>query len=187
MWIVGNEHLSFGSDIEFTANTGKMLAQKLEPFEADCLIAPEVKALGIAYETARTLGTMGFAVARKSIKPYQENYLSTEIRSITTGQSETLYIDDINIDLIQGKKVILLDDVISTGSTMLGLIDLVRQANAEVCALASVWLEGPWPFETFSKEIQSGRLIYLDVFPIFAEGNTYNDLCERKRFIENKF
>jgi len=184
MWIVGNDHLSFGTDIEFTRVVGKKLAKKLARFDSHCILTAEAKSLGLAYETAKNLGHPNFSTARKTIKPYNNKHLSTEIRSITTGENEMLYLDVFNITQIKGKKIILLDDVISTCSTMIGLLDLAKKAGAEVSCIAAVWLEGPWPYERFGKEFKKGRLVYLDILPIYATGETYRELYEKKLSIE---
>jgi adenine phosphoribosyltransferase len=184
MWIVGNEHLSFGTDIEFTQKAGSDLAKRLEVFESDCILTPEAKSLGITYEVAKGLGHRDYAIARKSVKPYDKNYVSSEIRSITTAKEEKLYLDDLNIKRIRGKRIILLDDVISTGNTMHGLMELAERSQAEVCAIAAVWLEGHWPFEQFAKEFKSGRLVFMGILPIFAEGATYEKLYSKQLYYE---
>jgi adenine phosphoribosyltransferase len=184
MWIVGNEHLSFGTDVEFTHKVGKLLAEKLGRFEFDFLMTAEAKSLCVAYEVARNLRHKDFAIARKSIKPYTENYISEKINSITSAKNEILCLDNFNMNRIKNKKIILLDDVISTGSTMLGLLRLAKSSRAKVSAIAAIWLEGPWPFEQFSKEFESGNLIFLDILPIFARGSVYDQLYEKKILIE---
>ena len=78
----------------------------------------------------------------------------------------------------------MLDDVISTGSTMKGLMALAKKAKARVCAMAAVWIEGPWPFEQFYDVYKDNKLIYLDVLPIFARGKVYKKLCSQKKRIE---
>ncbi|MCP4369914.1 MAG: hypothetical protein GY797_17630 [Deltaproteobacteria bacterium] len=184
MWIVGNEHLSFGTDVEFTRKIGNLLAKKLENFEFDFIMTAEAKSLCFAYEVAKNLGCSEFAVARKSIKPYNERFVSERINSITSAKDETLYLDDFNMDRIRNKKIILIDDVISTGSTMHGLLKLAKKCMAEVSVIAAVWLEGPWPFEQFSKEFEAGNLVFLGVLPVFARGGVYEKLYEKKIFIE---
>ncbi|MBU0477582.1 adenine phosphoribosyltransferase [bacterium] len=183
-WIVGNEHISFGTDIEFTQKIGRKLAEKISKFKADCILTAEAKSLGAAYEVARNLGHKNFAIARKSIKPYDKNYISTEIKSITSAKKELLYLDDFNIARIRGKKIVLFDDVISTCSTMLGLIELAKKAGAEVCAMAAIWLEGSLVFEQFIEEFKAGRLIHIDILPIFTIGKTYDKLRNKNISIE---
>lgn len=186
MWIVGNEHLSFGTDVEFTRKAGRELAKKLEKFEADCIFTAETKSLGYAFVISQNLGHSYFAVARKTIKPYNTKYMSTEICSITSAKKEVIYIDELTIARIKNRKIILFDDVISTGSTMHGLMKLAKEVDAEVCAIASIWLEGYGPFEQFTEEFQSERLMFIDILPVFALGNTYKELCSKQRYYEKK-
>lgn len=186
IWIVGNEHLSFGTDVEFTQEIGKRLAEKLERFKANCILAPETKSLGVAYEVAKHLGHRDFAIARKSIKPYNINYFSVSINSITSAKDESLFLDEINIDRIKGKRLILLDDVISTGSTMCGLMELANKAGGDVCAIAAIWVEGFLPFKLFAEEFKSKKIVFLSVLPLFADGEKLEELLEKKVLIENE-
>jgi adenine phosphoribosyltransferase len=183
-WIVGNEHLSFGTDLAFTRKVGKLLAEKLREFHADTILTAEVKSLGIAYEVSQKLKHDRFALARKRLKPFSKKAASVRINSITSAKQETLFLDEINLERIRGGNLILLDDVISTGSTMKGLMALAEKAKARICAVAAVWIEGPWPFERFYDVYKDGKLIYLGVLPIFARGNVYNKLCFQKKQIE---
>lgn len=184
IWIVGNEHLCFGTDIEFTRRIGRMLAQKLFRFKADCILTPEAKSLGFAFELAQRLGHKNFAIARKSIRRYQKRFVFAGIKSITSAKKEFLYLDDLNLSRIKGKRIVLFDDVISTGSTMQGLQNLAKKAKAKVCAIATIWLEGYWPLEEFFKEFKAAKLIYLDIFPLFSRGKTQQRLLENKLRIE---
>ena len=184
IWIVGNEHLSFGCDIEFTEKVSAELASRLRKLNPQCLLTAEAKSLAIAYEVARNLGHESFAIARKSRKEYTRGYIEAEIKSITTAKPQKLVLDDLNVELIKNKRIALIDDVISTGQTMDGLENLAQKANANVVALASVWVEGPWPFEKYYEEINSGKLIYLDVLPIFAVGEEYRSLMKHKERVE---
>lgn len=180
IWIVGNEHLSFGCDIEFTERVAKELAARLRRFNPQCLLTAEAKSLAIAYEVAKNLGHNRYAVARKDLREYTRGYIKTEIKSITSKEPQQLVIDDLNVELIKNKDIVLIDDVISTGQTMDGLRNLAQEAKANVVAMASVWVEGPWPFEKYKAEFDSGKLVYLDVLPIFALGEEYNSLMKHK-------
>lgn len=180
MWIVGNEHLSYGSDIEFTSIAAKCMAEKLVSIKADTLITAGSKAVALAYEVAKLLGFHQLSVARKNIGTYLNKFISSEVISMTSGKKEKLYLDDITVARMKGGKVILFDDVISTGSTMHGMLALTKKAEAEVAALASIWIEGPWPFEQFSNFFKAGKLIFLDVLPVFAEKEKYKELCSTR-------
>lgn len=184
MWVVGNEHLSFGCDVELTERVARALAKRLRKFNPQCLLTAEAKSLAIVYEVAKNLGHDRYALARKSLKQYTRGYLRTEIKSITTGKLQPLVIDDLNVELIMNKDIVLIDDVISTGQTMDGLRNLAEQARANTVALCSVWMEGPWPFEKYAAEFHSGMLVYLDTLPIFALGEEYKSLIEYKQRVE---
>lgn len=180
LWVVGNEHLCFGADVALTQRIGKLMAEKLLRFNADIVLTAASKSLGMVYELAKALGHEMFSVARKSIKPYQPEYSSTRIRSITSAKQEMLYLDDINRERLKEKKVILVDDVISTGSTMRGLNELAQSAGAEIMAIAAVWIEGPWPFFQFMDSFSKKSFVYLDVLPIYAKGHVYGRLNREK-------
>lgn len=186
MWVVGNEHLSYGSDTEFSFKVARNIAEKLDPLRAETLVTAGSKAIALAYEVARILNFTEFGVAKKTISPYIGKFISTEVNSITSGKKEKLYLDNISAERIKGKWVILFDDVISTGSTMKSLIDLVQKADAKIAALASVWIEGPWPFECFYDYFKAGELIFLGVLPVFADKEHYEKLCSDRDRVKAK-
>lgn len=180
LWILANEHLSFGCDIEFTQRMAAELSHRLREFDPQCILAPEAKALALAYETARNLRHQNYIIARKELKSYIKRFIAIEIESITTKGMQRLFLDEFTLEQIEGKRVALMDDVISTGGTMKGLKILAEKAGANVCAIAAIWIEGPWYWEKFRNEIDSGKLIYLDMLPIFAVGQTYQELLEKE-------
>ena len=100
-----------------------------------------MKSIPLAHALSVRLG-IPYVVVRKILKPYMVNSISTEVVSITTGKPQTLYVDGKDIALLQGKRVILVDDVVSTGSTLRGLRQLMDQAKATVVAEAAVFTEG---------------------------------------------
>jgi adenine phosphoribosyltransferase len=83
-----------------------------------------------------------YVILRKSYKPYMGSALSAETLSITTGQPQTLFLDEKDRKLMDGKKVVILDDVISTGSTLQGMRLLMQHANANVVAESAIFTEG---------------------------------------------
>ena len=109
--------------------------------EMDVLVTPEVKAIPLAHALAARLGKR-YVVARKILKPYMVGAIETEVVSITTGQPQPLYIDGKDLPLLRGKRVVLVDDVVSTGSTLRGLHQLMDMAGAEVVGEAAVFTEG---------------------------------------------
>jgi adenine phosphoribosyltransferase len=113
----------------------------------DILVTAEAKSIPLAYalsvETKKP-----FVVLRKTYKPYMGEALKAETLSITTGQPQTLILDEKDRQMLKGRKVVLLDDVISTGSTLNGLLEMMRVANADVVGEMAVFTEGPadaWP------------------------------------------
>ncbi len=126
-------------DTEVVEAAADALASRLP--SADALVTPEVKSIPLAHALSVRLG-IPYVVVRKILKPYMVNSISTEVVSITTGKPQTLYVDGKDIALLQGKRVILVDDVVSTGSTLRGLRQLMDQAKATVVAEAAVFTEG---------------------------------------------
>ena len=126
-------------DTEVVEAAADALAPQLP--EADVLVTPEVKAIPLAHALSVRLG-IPYVVARKILKPYMVGSISAEVISITTGEPQTLYVDGKDLPLLRGKRVILVDDVVSTGSTLRGLHKLMDQAGATVVAEAAVFTEG---------------------------------------------
>jgi len=127
-------------DTEVVEQAATILAAHI-PQTAQVLIVPEVKAVPLGHALSVQSG-LPYVVARKVRKPYMVNCLETEVVSITTGKPQTLYIDGKDLSLIVGKNVVILDDVISTGSTLRGLKALVETANATLVGEMAVFTEG---------------------------------------------
>jgi adenine/guanine phosphoribosyltransferase-like PRPP-binding protein len=127
-------------DTEIVRAAAKALAERL-PKNADVLVTPAEKSIPLAYELS-VQTKLPYVVVRKERKPYMLDCLSTEVISITTGKPQTLWLDGKDRGLIKGKNVILVDDVISTGSTLRGLRDLVAKAEGKIVAEAAVFTEG---------------------------------------------
>lgn len=133
-------------DTEIVETAARLLAQKMPP-DADVLLVPEVKAVPLGHALSVASG-LPLVIVRKICKPYMVNCLETEVVSITTGEPQTLYIDGKDRSLIWKKRVLLVDDVISTGSTLKGLRSLAAAAGAQVVAEMAVFTEGStdtWP------------------------------------------
>lgn len=133
-------------DTEVVEASAELLATRM-PAKVDVLITPEVKAVPLAHALSVRTG-LPYVVARKVRKPYMANCLEAEVVSITTGKPQTLYLDGKDLPLIQGKNVVLLDDVISTGATIRGMRLLMQAANAHIAAEMAVFTEGSdddWP------------------------------------------
>lgn len=117
------------------------LAERLKNVNAQVLVTAEAKSIPLIYEMSALMG-LPYIVLRKSYKSYMGNAISAETHSITTGKPQTLYLDEKDHNLVQGKHVILVDDVVSTGSTLEGMQTVITKANAQVSAVAAVFTEG---------------------------------------------
>jgi len=131
-------------DTEIVEAAATGLARALEDADADVLVTAETKSVPLVYELARRL-SKPWVVLRKQYKPYMGETVSAETVSITTGHPQTLHLDEKDSALVAGKRVVLVDDVISTGSTLEGMRSVVRQAGGEVVAEAAVFTEGDEP------------------------------------------
>ena len=146
-------------DTQAVETAADALAARM-PDGADVLIVPEVKAVPLGHALSVRVG-LPLVVVRKIRKPYMLNCLEAEVVSITTGEPQTLYLDGKDLHLVQGKRAVLVDDVISTGSTLRGMRLLMQKAHAAVVAEMAVFTEGEadnWP-----NVISLGRL------PVFTD------------------
>jgi adenine phosphoribosyltransferase len=128
-------------DVELVGNAARELVKKV-PAGTDYLVAAETKGIPLVHEMARLMGVPRYVVARKSIKAYMEHPLVVEDESITTKGKQILVLQDADIDLIRGKNVLLVDDVISTGGSMKALEELVTKAGAKVMGRQAILAEG---------------------------------------------
>lgn len=134
--------LNILGDTEFVQAVGKALAEKLRAYDFDLLVTPETKSIPLAHALAVELGNMPYVVLRKTFKPYMGDALRSETLSITTGEAQTLFLDEKDRLLIQGKRVALVDDVISTGSTLQGMRLIMEKAGATVAVETAILTEG---------------------------------------------
>jgi adenine phosphoribosyltransferase len=132
--------LNLLGDTELTEAAAEELAKRLPP-EVETLVTPEVKAVPLAHALSRITGKP-YVVARKTEKPYMINPISRQVLSITTGKPQLLVLDGADIPLIRGKKVAIVDDVVSTGSTLSGLRELIESVGGQVVAVLAVFTEG---------------------------------------------
>jgi adenine phosphoribosyltransferase len=133
--------LNILGDTELVQACGKALAEKVASLDFDIIVTAEAKSIPIAHslsvETKKP-----YVVLRKAYKPYMGNVIKAETLSITTGQPQTLILDEKDTSLVQGKKVIILDDVISTGSTLQGMRMIMDKAGASVVKEVAILTEG---------------------------------------------
>ena len=140
-----NENLSIGAfvmfgDVELTIHCAAELLKKLP--ECDYLIAPEAKAIPLIYEMARQSGAETYFLAREKAKAYMSGVFSVEVQSITTEGVQTLVIDTEDAKAIEGKRMLILDDVISTGESLRAMEELVTQAGGIVAGRMAILAEG---------------------------------------------
>jgi adenine phosphoribosyltransferase len=147
-------------DTELVQAAAAELAPKLQAHHADYLVAPEAKAIPLVHALS-VLMNVPYIILRKTFKPYMGFALKSETLSITTGEPQTLYLDEKDRDIIKGKRVILIDDVISTGSTLQGLRLIMDKAGASVVAEAAIFTEGD--------RAKWEKIIALGHLPVFVE------------------
>lgn len=128
-------------DQALTEHCGKAIAKRLKGL-CDVVITAESKGLQLAHVVARELGQSYYAVCRKSKKLYMQDGIETDVQSITTGEKQKLYLSKHDVNLIKGKRVAIVDDVISTGGSLVGLEEIVRLAGGDIAAKAFVLAEG---------------------------------------------
>lgn len=133
--------LNILGDTELVQAAAKALALKLQTVNPDILVTAEAKSIPLAHDLSVVMG-IPYVVLRKSYKPYMGDALESETLSITTGKPQTLYLDAKDRKLVEGKRVAIVDDVISTGSTLQGIRLIMNKAHAEVVAEAAILTEG---------------------------------------------
>ena len=133
--------LNILGDTELVTACAKALAEKLRNLAYDVVVTAETKSIPLAHALSVETGKP-YVILRKSYKPYMGDALSAETLSITTGQPQTLYLDQKDRLLMTHKKVVILDDVISTGSTLQGMRLLMEHAGADVVAETAIFTEG---------------------------------------------
>jgi adenine phosphoribosyltransferase len=133
--------LNILGDTELVEACAAGLTQALESYNYDLLVTAEAKSIPLAQAMAMKSGKR-YIVFRKNYKPYMGETLKAETTSITTGKPQTLFMDEKDRELVKGKNVVLVDDVISTGSTLEGMRSLIQQAKGHVVAEAAVFTEG---------------------------------------------
>ena len=151
--------LNILGDTELVEAAGRALAQKLAALEYDVLVTAEAKSIPLVHSLS-VHARKPYVVLRKSYKPYMGETIEAETLSITTGQPQTLYLDEKDRRLIHGRRVVLVDDVISTGSTLQGMRLVLSKAGAEVVAESAIFTEG--------ERSQWENIIALGHLPLFT-------------------
>lgn len=143
-------------DVEITEKSAAALLAKSPEF--DLILTPEAKSIPLAYEMSRQSGKK-YIVARKGLKVYMGNALSVDDQSITTQGLQKLYLGEDDAAEMKGKRVLVLDDVISTGGSLHAAVALAEQAGAEIVAQCAVLAEGD--------ASQRDDIIFLEALPLF--------------------
>lgn len=133
--------LNILGDAEFVNAASKELAKKLKEKSVEVLVTAEAKSIPLAHALSTDMN-LPYVVLRKTYKPYMGEALQSETLSITTGKPQTLYLDEKDRQMVQGKRIVLIDDVISTGSTLQGMRLIMNKAGADVVAEAAIFTEG---------------------------------------------
>ncbi|NOZ48811.1 MAG: adenine phosphoribosyltransferase [Chloroflexi bacterium] len=151
--------LNILGDTELSEAVAAELVKKLPP-TAEVLITPEAKAIPLCYAMSVKSG-LPYVILRKSRKPYMTGAISAEVTSITTGQPQTLWLDGKDIEVVSGKNGIVVDDVVSTGSTLKGATKVLQQAHCRVIGNVAIMTEGDNP--EWNKVISLGNLpVWID-------------------------
>ena len=144
-------------DQELTVACARELLKKAP--EYDYIITAEAKGIPLAHEMARQAGDAKYILARKAPKLYMVDMFSSTVKSITTAKEQTLYLDGADAKLMEGKKILIVDDVISTGESLAALEVLVEKAGGIICGRMAILAEG---------DAQNrADLTYLEKLPLF--------------------
>lgn len=154
--------LNILGDVELVEACAVEINKLLQHIPYDVIITAESKSIPLAYELSR-VAEKPYVVLRKSYKFYMGDVIKAETNSITTGKTQQLFLDEKDHHLMEGKRVLILDDVISTGSTLEGMRSIVDQAGAKIAAEAAICTEGD--------ETKWQGIIALEHLPLFAKGS----------------
>jgi len=144
-------------DVELTVASAKALLAKAPDF--DVMITAESKGIPLVHEMARQSGKNTYILARKAPKLYMKNVIKTEVKSITTERVQTLYLDKTDVEKMQGKRILIVDDVISTGESLHALEMLVKEAGGIIAGKMAILAEGD------AKD--RADIKYVQVLPLF--------------------
>lgn len=149
-------------DAELTVACATELLKKAPKY--DYLITAEAKGIPLIHEMARQHGDKKYFVVRKKPKLYMTGVLEVTVNSITTAGEQKLYLDTADAEMMKGKKILIIDDVISTGESLRAIEELVNQTGGEICGRMAILAEGDAQ--------QRDDIVYLEKLPVFnADGS----------------
>ena len=149
-------------DVELTVETARALLEKAP--EYDYMISAEAKGIPLIHEMARQSGQNKYFLARKAPKLYMSGVFEVNVRSITTAKEQHLYLDTADAELMRGKRILIVDDVISTGESLAAIEQLVLEAGGIIAGRMAILAEGDAQ--------ERGDIIYLEKLPLFnADGS----------------
>ena len=152
-------------DPELTEACARDLLAKAPAY--DYIITAEAKGIPLAHEMARQAGDKKYILARKGPKLYMRDIFSVSVKSITTAKEQHLYLDGADAALMKGKRILVVDDVISTGESLSALEALVEKAGGEICGRMAILAEG---------DAQNrSDIIYLEKLPLFNPDGTVKE------------
>ena len=149
-------------DQELTVACARELREKAP--EYDYILTAEAKGIPLAHEMARQAGDAKYILARKGPKLYMRDIFEVSVQSITTAKEQKLYLDGADAELMKGKRILLVDDVISTGESLRALEALVEKAGGNICGRMAILAEGDAQ--------DRADLIYLEKLPLFNPDGT---------------
>ena len=152
-------------DQELTVACARELLKRAP--EYDYIITAEAKGIPLAHEMARQAGDAKYILARKGPKLYMRDIFSVTVNSITTAKEQKLYLDGADAALMKGKRILVVDDVISTGESLKALEALVEKAGGVICGRMAILAEGDAQ--------ERPDLIYLEKLPLFNSDGTVKE------------
>ena len=158
-----NENLSIAAfvifgDPELTSAAAEALLERAP--EYDYILTAEAKGIPLAHEMARIAGNQKYFVARKKSKAYMSGVFEVKVRSITTAGEQSLFLDKAEADLIKGSRILIVDDVISTGQSLLAVEELIHAAGGNIVGRMAILAEG----DAQTRD----DIIYLEKLPLFT-------------------
>ncbi len=162
LWI--GAFVIFG-DQELTVACARDLLEKAP--EYDYLISAEAKGIPLVHEMARQHGDAKYFLARKAPKLYMTGVFEVTVNSITTAKEQKLYLDTADADLMRGKRILIVDDVISTGESLKAVEALVEKAGGNICGRMCILAEGD--------AIDRDDIVYLNPLPLFNADGTVKE------------